>query len=225
MGADGSQAAPRDDEPGVFADASLVAFAPTRWIQVAGSAALLVAIGLAAIVFTPTVVKVDREYLRAVIPALGACAVVLGIVWLVFGLRAYRTFAEHDVARFTQMQLVGLWIMTTLFVATGIAGGVWGLVVFGSGQVSVFTITFSRPPTSDRGSTIARLRRRLRPCFMGEAAVMLAAAVALGVVSLFVPLPRHLAADYQTNAIVLLFFSIVGAVWLVVRRRRGAQSA
>lgn len=215
-----------DAETGPFQDESLLAFAPTRWTSVAGSAAVLGATGVAAIVFTPTVVRIDTAYLDRVIPILGALGVAFSIIWFVAGMRAYLTFDEHHVARFVGVQLVGLWVMSACFVVSGIAGGFWLLTLFGISMSQslgfVFAARYGGP-----GTFVDRLFTRLHPWFVGECLFVIVISPVAALLTVGLRVPDAVSTRYTTDAFIMPVAGIVVLALLVraQRRRRRARAA
>jgi hypothetical protein len=213
-----------DDETGPFQDASLLAFAPTRWTSVAGSAAVLTAMGVAAIVFTPTVVRIDTAYLDRVIPILGALGVAFGVISFVAGMRAYLTFTERDTARFATVQIVGMWIMSAFFVVSGIAGGFWPLTLFGiSVSQSLGIVSASR--FGGPGTWLDRIFTRLYPWFVGECLFVIVMSPVAALLSVGLRVPDSVSTRYTTDAFIMPVAGIVVLALLVrAQRRRRARA-
>jgi len=213
-----------DTADGPFEDESLIAFAPMRWTSVAGSAAVLAAIGVAAIVFTPTVVRIDTAYLDRIIPILGGLGVVFSIIWFVAGMRAYLIFTEREVARFATVQIVGMWIMSAFFVVSGIAGGFWLLTLFG---ISVSqTLGFVWASRYGGPGTLAdHIFTRLHPWFIGECLFVIVMSPVAALLSLGSRIPDSVSTRYTTDAFVMPVAGIVVIALLVrAQRRRRARA-
>jgi hypothetical protein len=210
-----------DDELGF--DASLVPFAPTSLLSVAANSLLPIGLGVAAIVFTPVVVRVDVAILRVAIPILASLGIALGIVVGIVGVRAFATFAGPDISRYMRVQVIGFWMLSASVLLAGIVGASGLFALFGFGALlSLWFVYGSRPGRS--GDAVTALYRRLWPAFIVECIVVIVATPIAALVSTQFEPPDDIAARYVADALILPIAAAVVLVLLLRSRRRHGRA-